>query len=61
MFDEKGVEIHILKLGDHRWSDEEIDYAFDVAKILGAKGISMEISEEAAKRMEPLQRSINYM
>lgn len=53
MFDEKGVEIHILKLGDHRWSDEEIDYAFDVAKILGAKGISMEISEEAAKRMEP--------
>lgn len=53
MFDEKGVEIHILKLGDHRWSDAEIDYAFEVANVLGAKGISMEISEEAAKRMEP--------
>jgi len=53
MFDEKGVEIHILKLGDHRWSDAEIDYAFEVANVLGAKGISMEISEEAAQRMEP--------
>ena len=53
MFDAKGVQIHILKLGDARWSDEEIDYAFNVCKTLGAKGITMEISEEAAKRMAP--------
>ena len=53
MFDAKGVNIHILKLGEARWSDEEIDYAFKVCKTLGAKGISMEISEEAAKRMAP--------
>jgi sugar phosphate isomerase/epimerase len=53
MFDDKGVSIHILKLGDARWSDEEIDYAFNVCKTLGAKGITMEISEEAAKRMAP--------
>jgi len=53
MFDDKGVKIHILKLGDARWSDEEIDYAFNVCKTLGAKGISMEISEDAAKRMAP--------
>ena len=53
MFSEKGVTIHILKLGNHRWSDEEIDYAFNVCKTLGAKGISMEISEDAAKRMSP--------
>jgi len=53
MFDKKGVKIHILKLGNHTWSDEEIDYAFHVAKVLAAKGISMEISEEAAKRMGP--------
>lgn len=53
MFDKKGVKIHILKLGSPQWSDEEIDYAFNAAKVLGAKGISMEISEEAAKRMQP--------
>jgi len=53
MFDAKGVKIHILKLGDAKWSDGEIDYAFRVCKTLGAKGISMEISEETAKRMAP--------
>jgi sugar phosphate isomerase/epimerase len=53
MFDKKGVKIHILKLGDSGWSDEEINYAFNVCKTLGAKGICMEISENAAKRMAP--------
>lgn len=53
MFEKAGVKIHILKLGAPQWSDEEIDYAFNAAKVLGAKGISMEISEEAAKRMQP--------
>jgi len=53
MFNKEGVNIDILKLGNQSWSDEEIDYAFNVCKTLGAKGITMEISEEAAKRMEP--------
>ena len=53
MFKAKGVAIHILKLGEANWSDEEIDYAFKVCKTLGAKGITMEISEDAAKRMAP--------
>ena len=53
MFKDHGVGIHILKLGSHKWSDIEIDYAFKVCKALGAKGITMEISEEAAKRMAP--------
>jgi len=53
MFNDRGVNIHILKLGDSKWSDEEIDYAFKACKALGAKGISMEISEEAGKRMAP--------
>ena len=53
MFNDKGVKINILKLGDKSWSDGEIDYAFNAAKTLGAIGITMEISEEAAKRMEP--------
>jgi sugar phosphate isomerase/epimerase len=53
LFKSKGVEIHILKLGDAGWSDEEIDYAFRACKAVGAKGITVEISEEAAKRLAP--------
>lgn len=53
MFAKKGIKIHILKLGDPNWSDEEIDYAFKACKAIGAKGITMEISETAAKRMSP--------
>jgi len=53
MYNDAGVDIDILKLGDPSWSDEEIDYAFNVARILGARGISLEISDEAGKRMGP--------
>ncbi len=53
MFNAKGVKIDILKLGDSKWSDQEIDYAFNVCKTLGARGITMEISEAAGKRMAP--------
>lgn len=53
MFNRKGVNIHILKLGDPKWSDEEIDYAFRVCKTLGAKGITTEVSESGAKRFHP--------
>lgn len=53
MFKAKGIKIDILKLGNPAWSDEEIDYAFNVCKVLGARGITMEVSEEAAKRMAP--------
>jgi sugar phosphate isomerase/epimerase len=53
MFKSQGVKIDILKLGSSNWSDEEIDYAFNVCKTLGARGITMEISEEAAIRMAP--------
>ena len=51
MYDKEDVTIDILKLGNPGWSDAEIDYAFNTAKILGARGISLEISELAAKRM----------
>jgi sugar phosphate isomerase/epimerase len=59
MFKAKGVKIDILKLGSHTWSDGEIDYAFNVCKTLGARGITMEISEDAAKRMEPFAEKHN--
>lgn len=53
MFNDKGINIHILKLGEARWSDEELDYVFNVCKTLGAKGITLEIDENAAKRLAP--------
>ncbi|HTD40526.1 MAG TPA: sugar phosphate isomerase/epimerase [Mucilaginibacter sp.] len=53
MFDYAGVKIHIAKLQPSNWSDGEIDYAFKVAKTLGAKGITDEGSVEAAKRLGP--------
>jgi hypothetical protein len=53
MYDKEDVTIDILKLGNPGWSDEENDYAFNVAHILGARGISFEISDEAAKHMAP--------
>ncbi len=53
MYRDNGIEIDILKLGDPRWSDAEIDYAFRAAKAIGARGISFEISDDAAARMGP--------
>jgi sugar phosphate isomerase/epimerase len=53
MFDDAGISIHIVKFSPSRWSDEEIDYAFNVAKILGAKGVSDEIGKESVKRLAP--------
>ena len=53
MFDEAGVKIHIVKFSPAEWSDEEIDYAFESAKILGADGVSNEIGHEACKRLGP--------
>lgn len=59
LFNKKGVKIDILKLGDKSWSDAEIDYAFNACKALGARGITMEISEEAGKRMAPFAEKHN--
>jgi sugar phosphate isomerase/epimerase len=53
MFDDAGISIHIVKFSPARWSDEEIDYAFNAAKALGAKGVTDELSEEAVKRLAP--------
>ncbi len=51
MYDKAGVGIHIVKFAPANWSDEEIDYAFKAAKVLGAKGITNEIGEEACQRL----------
>ena len=54
MFNNAGVQIHIVKFAPGRWSDEEIEYSFKAAKALGAKGVCDEIGEEACKRMGPV-------
>ena len=53
MYNDEGVNIDITKLGNPRWSDEEIDYAFNVARTLGSRGITFEIGIDAARRMAP--------
>jgi len=53
MFDNAGIKIHIIKFSPARWSDEEIDYAFNAAKALGAKGVTEELGMEAVKKLAP--------
>jgi sugar phosphate isomerase/epimerase len=53
LFDEAGIHIHTVKFSPANWSDAEIDYAFESAKVLGAKGVTNEIGHEAAKRLGP--------
>ena len=57
MYDDAGVNIHIVKfgnIGNRDMSDEKVDYYFQAARALGAKGITREISGDAAKRLGPL-------
>ena len=57
MYEDAGVGIHIVKfgnIGDKNMTDEKIEYYFNVAKALGAKGITRELSEDAAKRLGPV-------
>jgi sugar phosphate isomerase/epimerase len=57
MYNDAGVNIHIVKfgnIGNPNMPDEQIEYYFQVAKALGARGITREISEPAAKRLGPI-------
>jgi sugar phosphate isomerase/epimerase len=51
MYNDAGVNIHILKFEPENWSDEELDYSFRVAKTLGAMGVSTEIGDVSARRL----------
>ena len=51
MYNDAGVNIHIAKFSPENWSDEEIDYSFNAAKALGAKGVCSEIGDNSAKRL----------
>ncbi len=57
MYNDAGVNIHIVKFGDignAKMPDGQIEYYFKVAKALGAKGITRELSANAAKRLGPM-------
>jgi sugar phosphate isomerase/epimerase len=51
MYNKAGVNLHIVKFAPASWSDEEIDYAFKAARVLGADGITNEIGHDACKRL----------
>jgi sugar phosphate isomerase/epimerase len=51
MYNNAGVDIHIAKFVPSSWSDEEIDYAFNATKALGAYGITDEASVIACQRL----------
>ncbi|MCE9616060.1 MAG: sugar phosphate isomerase/epimerase [Lentisphaerae bacterium] len=56
LYNDAGVQIHIIKyrcIGDPCTSDAVIDRYFEVAKVLGAAGITRELSEDAARRLGP--------
>jgi len=57
LYNDAGVNIHIVKfgnIGDGGMSDEQIEYYFQAAKALGARGITRELSLAAAKRLGPI-------
>jgi sugar phosphate isomerase/epimerase len=57
MYNDAGINIHIVKfpdIGNDNMPDEQIDYYFQVAKALGARGITRELSDSAAKRLGPI-------
>lgn len=57
MYNDAGVNIDVVKfgnIGNPNMSEEKIEYYFQAAKALGAKGITREISDAAAKRLGPI-------
>lgn len=57
MYNDAGVDIHIVKFGDigsPKMPDDQIDHYFQAAKALGARGITIELSRDAAQKLGPL-------
>ncbi|GJM29458.1 MAG: hypothetical protein DHS20C17_20930 [Cyclobacteriaceae bacterium] len=53
IYHDSGVTIEIIKLPLDRMSPEEIDYSFKVAKTLGARGITLERSDQTIDKLSP--------
>jgi sugar phosphate isomerase/epimerase len=57
LYNKAGVKVHIVKfdnIGGDEISDEEHTYMFNVAKAMGARGITTELDEKKAKKLAPL-------
>jgi sugar phosphate isomerase/epimerase len=54
LLDDAGIQAHIVKFSPGNWENDLIDYAFKVAKAMGAKGVTDEIGENAVKKMAPV-------
>ncbi len=50
-FNDAGIDVYITKFAPSGWSDEEIDYAYDAAKVLGSIGITDELTDAACQRL----------
>jgi len=50
-FNAAGIDVHIAKFAPSTWSDEEIDYAYEATRRLGAIGITDELSDAACQRL----------
>lgn len=50
-FNDAGIEVYIAKFAPSGWSDEEIDYAYNAAKVLGSIGITDELTDVACQRL----------
>jgi hypothetical protein len=50
-FNNAGIKVNIAKFAPSGWTDEEIDYAYNAAKVLGSIGITDEYSEPAIQRL----------
>jgi hypothetical protein len=50
-FNRVGIDVRIAKLAPSSWTDAEIDYAYNAAKVLGSIGITDEYSDAAEKRL----------
>ena len=53
-FEDEGISIHIVKTQPSGYTDpEDIDYAFKLAKAMGAVGVTDELSQEAVEKIAP--------
>jgi sugar phosphate isomerase/epimerase len=61
-YEDAGVKIEVVKYdGIYDFSDPELDYAFDLAKALGAKAISCELDVDGSKRVGRFADKHNLM
>ncbi len=61
-FQDAGISTDVIKYdGIYDFSDPELDYAFGLAKVMGAKAISAELDVEGAKRVGQFADKHNLM